>query len=56
MTGDDVRALTFAQAVRGYRQDEVDWALEKVARELDELRTVVARLQARDESCECTDG
>jgi DivIVA domain-containing protein len=56
VTGDDVRALTFAQAVRGYRQDEVDWALEKVARELDELRTVVARLQARDESCECTDG
>ena len=49
VTGDDVRALTFAQAVRGYRQ-------EKVARELDELRTVVARLQARDESCECTDG
>ena len=47
MTGDDVRALTFAQAVRGYRQDEVDWALEKVARELDELRsTVVARPQA----------
>lgn len=49
VTGDDVRSLTFAQAVRGYRQDEVDWALEKVARELDELRSVVVRLQAREQ-------
>lgn len=48
VTGDDVRSLTFAQSVRGYRQDEVDWALEKVARELDELRSVVLRLQARE--------
>lgn len=32
ITGDDVRALTFAQTVRGYSAGEVDWALEKLAR------------------------
>ncbi|MFW0792580.1 DivIVA domain-containing protein [Gordonia sp. CPCC 205515] len=48
ITGDDVRALTFAQTVRGYSPSEVDWAMEKLARELDELRGVVGYLRARD--------
>ncbi|WP_051989584.1 DivIVA domain-containing protein [Gordonia soli] len=48
ITGADVRGLRFAQVVRGYKQSEVDWALEKLARELDELRGVVRDLQARD--------
>ncbi|NMO02044.1 DivIVA domain-containing protein [Gordonia sp. TBRC 11910] len=48
VTGDDVRAVRFRLAARGYRQSEVDWALEKVARELDELRKLTATLQARD--------
>ena len=47
ITGDDVRALVFQQAVRGYQSDEVDWALEKLAREIDELRAVVSDLTAR---------
>ena len=48
ITGDDVRTLTFTQEVRGYKQSEVDWALEKLARELDELRMAVQRLSERD--------
>jgi DivIVA domain-containing protein len=33
--GDDVRELRFQQAVRGYRMDEVDWVLDRLADELD---------------------
>lgn len=48
IAGDDVRALVFAQTVRGYKPSEVDWALDRLAAEIDELRTVVLTLQARD--------
>ncbi|MFW0786669.1 DivIVA domain-containing protein [Gordonia sp. CPCC 206044] len=48
ITGDNVRDLAFAQTFRGYSPTEVDWALEKLARELDELRGVVHDLQRRD--------
>lgn len=48
VTGDDVRRLRFGLVLRGYRQSEVDWALEKLARELDELRALNATLAARD--------
>jgi DivIVA domain-containing protein len=34
----DVRALRFQQAVRGYKMAEVDWALERLALELDQVR------------------
>ena len=33
--GDDVRVLRFQQTLRGYRMDEVDWVLERLAEELD---------------------
>jgi DivIVA domain-containing protein len=33
--GDDVRELRFQQTLRGYRMDEVDWVLERLADELD---------------------
>jgi DivIVA domain-containing protein len=33
--GDDVRELQFQQALRGYRMDEVDWVLDRLADELD---------------------
>ena len=47
VTGDDVRALRFPQAVRGYRMADVDWALDRLATELD--RAVAERddLRAR---------
>lgn len=43
--GSDVRALRFQQVFRGYKATEVDWALERVAGELDELRGRVAVLE-----------
>jgi DivIVA domain-containing protein len=43
--GADVRALRFQQVVRGYKASEVDWALERIAGELDELRGRVAVLE-----------
>lgn len=50
ITGDDVRSVNFQQTFRGYRAAEVDWTLEKLAREIDELRAVVHDLAARDET------
>ena len=53
VAGDDVRALRFQQAVRGYRMSEVDWVLDRLAAELDrvgaerdDLQTRVAGLEA----------
>lgn len=50
VTGDDVRALRFQQVVRGYRMSEVDWALRRLAGELDAARERVADLQAQLEA------
>ncbi|MFN2495956.1 MAG: DivIVA domain-containing protein [Pseudonocardiaceae bacterium] len=47
IAGDDVRAVRFAQVLRGYRMTEVDWTLQRVAAELDELRARVAELEER---------
>jgi DivIVA domain-containing protein len=38
VTGTDVRDLRFQQTLRGYKMGEVDWALDRLAREIDELR------------------
>ncbi len=50
ITGEDVRSLRFVQVTRGYKTGEVDWALEKLAREIDELRTALHDLQAREDA------
>lgn len=50
ITGDNVRAVVFTQTFRGYSPTEVDWAMEKLARELDELRGVVGELRNRADS------
>ena len=44
MSGQDVRTLRFAMALRGYRMSDVDWALERMAGEIDRLRTAVTGL------------
>lgn len=49
ITGDDARGVLFQQTFRGYKVSEVDWTIEKLAREIDELRAVVHDLSARDE-------
>lgn len=38
LAGDDVRQVRFSTAMRGYRAAEVDEVLERLAREIDELR------------------
>lgn len=38
ITPDDVSALTFQQVVRGYKMSEVDWALSRLAKEIDTLQ------------------
>ena len=45
--GDDVRGLRFQQAVRGYRMDEVDWVLDRLADELDRTGAERNNLLAR---------
>jgi DivIVA domain-containing protein len=42
LTGGDVRGLRFQQAFRGYRMSEVDWALDRLAAEVDALRARLA--------------
>lgn len=46
VTGADVEAVKFSQAVRGYKTSEVDWVLERLGQELDALRAEVATLRA----------
>lgn len=45
VTGEDVRAVRFQQVLRGYKMSEVDWALGRLAGELDALRAKVAELE-----------
>ncbi|SFD58281.1 DivIVA domain-containing protein [Actinopolyspora alba] len=45
VTGDDVRSLRFQQVFRGYKASEVDWALDRLADELDDTRQRVAVLE-----------
>lgn len=50
--GRDVRQLRFQQVLRGYKASEVDWALSRVADELDELRGRIATLERQLEVAE----
>jgi len=45
--GADVRALRFQQVLRGYRMAEVDWALGRLADELDRVRAERDELAGR---------
>ena len=44
LSAQDVRKVRFAMALRGYRMSDVDWALEKMADELERLRAEVDAL------------
>jgi DivIVA domain-containing protein len=46
VTGADVDAVKFAQAVRGYKTSEVDWVLDRLGQELDLLRGQLAAVRA----------
>lgn len=45
VTGTDIRDLRFQQSARGYKMSEVDWALDRLAREVDELRGRLAEIE-----------
>jgi DivIVA domain-containing protein len=44
--GDDLRALRLSVVLRGYRMDEVDWVLDRLAEQLDTRDREVARLRS----------
>ena len=52
VTEQDVQDLRFQQVFRGYKMSEVDWALDRLGREVTELRARVAELEAQQQSVE----
>jgi len=48
VTGADVDAVKFTQALRGYKTSEVDWVLDRLARELEALRGQLGQSQPVD--------
>jgi DivIVA domain-containing protein len=46
VTGSDVDAVKFTQVLRGYKTSEVDWVLDRLARELEALRGQLAAVHA----------
>jgi DivIVA domain-containing protein len=52
VSGEDLRAVRFQLVVRGYKMSEVDWVLQQVGTELDELRARVAELEAAKDDAE----
>ena len=46
VTGADVEAVKFTQALRGYKTSEVDWVLERLGVELDQLRAELHAVRA----------
>lgn len=43
--GDHVRHLRFGLALRGYRMSDVDWALDRLADEIDRLNAEITRFR-----------
>ena len=46
VTGADVDALKFTQTLRGYKTSEVDWVLDRLGQELDQLRGELGAVRA----------
>ena len=45
VTGVDVDSVKFTQVLRGYKTSEVDWVLDRLGAELDQLRGELAAVQ-----------
>jgi DivIVA domain-containing protein len=56
VSGDDVRELRLSVVLRGYRMAEVDWALDRLAGQLDDRDQEIARLRAAAGSLPSTAG
>ncbi|MCX2952099.1 DivIVA domain-containing protein [Lentzea sp. NEAU-D7] len=50
ITADDIRELKFQQVFRGYKMTEVDWALQRLATEVETLRARVRELEELESS------
>ncbi|MDJ0392333.1 DivIVA domain-containing protein [Rhodococcus sp. G-MC3] len=48
VTGADVDVLRFQQTLRGYKQSEVDWVLDRLGAEIDLLRSRLSAAQISD--------
>ena len=46
VTGADVDSVKFSQTLRGYKTSEVDWVLDRLGAELDQLRGELAAVRA----------
>ena len=46
VTGADIDAVKFTQVLRGYKTNEVDWVLDRLGAELDQLRGELAAVRA----------
>ena len=46
VTGADVDSVKFTQTLRGYKTSEVDWVLDRLGQELDQLHGQLATVRA----------
>ncbi len=46
VTGADVESVKFSQTLRGYKTSEVDWVLDRLGQELDQVRGELAAVRA----------
>lgn len=47
VTGADIDAVKFTQTLRGYKTGEVDWVLDRLGAEIDQLRAELNTERAR---------
>ncbi len=47
ITGADIEAIRFTQALRGYHTGEVDWVLDRLTGEIESLQGELATLRAQ---------
>lgn len=45
ITGEDIAQVQFQPVLRGYKMSDVDWVLQRLATEVDELRARVSELE-----------
>jgi DivIVA domain-containing protein len=55
VTAADVEAVKFSQVLRGYKTSEVDWVLDRLGTELDQLRAELATVRAATGFADPTD-